>query len=80
MVCLMRKLQLYSYRQLISINDSLNTNPELCTTIMLLKSENSESIARRLTEIIRMLIEGEALCPKALVNLFRVTPRTIRAT
>lgn len=45
---------------------------------MPLKSENSESIARRLTEIIRMLNEGEALCPKALVTLFGVTPRTIQ--
>ncbi len=45
---------------------------------MPLKSENSETIARRLTEIIRKLNEGEALCPKALVDLFGVTPRTIQ--
>lgn len=45
---------------------------------MPLKSENSETIARRLTEIIRMLNEGDALCPKELVTLFGVTPRTIQ--
>ena len=45
---------------------------------MPLKSEKSETIAHRLTEIIRQLCEGEALSPKALVTLFAVDARTIQ--
>ena len=45
---------------------------------MPLKSEKSETIAYRLTEIIRQLCEGEALSPKALVTLFAVGARTIQ--
>lgn len=45
---------------------------------MPLKSEKSESIAPRLIEIIRLLHEGEALSPKALVALFGVDARTIQ--
>ena len=45
---------------------------------MPLKSEKSETIAHRLTEIIRQLCEGEALLPKALVTLFAVDARTIQ--
>lgn len=45
---------------------------------MPLKSEKSETIAHRLTEIIRRLNEGDALSPKALVTLFGVDARTIQ--
>ena len=45
---------------------------------MPLKSEKSETIARRLAEIIRQLCEGEALSPKTLVALFGVDTRTIQ--
>ena len=46
--------------------------------IMPLTSEKSETIARRLTEIIRRLCEGEALAPKRLVSLFGVDARTVQ--
>ena len=45
---------------------------------MPLKSDKSETIAHRLTEMIRRLCEGEALSPKALVALFAVDARTIQ--
>ena len=45
---------------------------------MPLKSEKSETIAYRLTEIIRRLCEGESVSPKALVTLFAVDARTIQ--
>ena len=45
---------------------------------MPLNTEKSETIAYRLTEIIRRFCEGEALSSKALVALFGVDARTIQ--